>query len=90
MYAQTLERWLTFWQKSCVLPRGRKPSRADWQAAIERFITALKLDLKAHPISWWQRIRLLHDLQKSLAAQSLPSEALRPLVMAIILHVYLG
>lgn len=86
-----LDRWLVLWAQSLPrLPRGKKKVESpDWQAAIERFIVALKTDIAAAPLSWWARIRLLHGLQKALTAQGVPGEALRPLVLAIILRVYL-
>ena len=84
-----LEVWLALWGQSLpTAARGRPPTSADWQCAVERFIAALKADLDAAPVSWLGRIRLLHGLQKTLAAQGVPGEALRPLVLAIILRVY--
>ncbi|TXF13729.1 hypothetical protein [Pelomicrobium methylotrophicum] len=89
MDRQRLQRWLALWDE--VRPRAkRKPNRSDWEAAIERFIAALKRDLAGEPLSWWQRICLLHALQKELARRGVPGEALRPLVLAIILNVYLA
>lgn len=87
---ERLATWLELWQQA--LPKGvrGKPKPGDWQAAIERFITALKAELARSPLSWWARIRMLNGLQKALAAQGVPGEALRPLLLAIILRVYLA
>lgn len=92
MQPDRLDAWLGLWAQSLPrMPRGKKkPDAPDWQAAIERFIVALKTDVAAAPLSWWARIRLLHGLQKALAAQGVPGEALRPLMLAIILRVYLA
>lgn len=79
--------WLSLWQYA--LPR-RAVKKQEWQAAIERFLTALKRNLEAAPLGWWPRILLLYRLQKALAAQGVPAEALRPLVLAIVLRVYLA
>jgi len=85
-----LDAWLKLWQQSLPKRVRGKPQAVDWQAAIERFIVALKADLATAPLSWWRRIRLLHRLQKALAAQGVPGEALRPLQIAIVLRVYLA
>lgn len=85
---ERLNSWLALWQQA--LPRQSRGQVRDWQAALERFLVLLKADLAAAPISWWSRVRLLYRLQKALAAQGVPGEALRPLVLAIILRVYLG
>lgn len=87
---ERLATWLELWQQA--LPQGGrgKPKPGDWQAAIERFIATLKVETATSPLSWWMRIRLLHGLQKALAAQGVPGEALRPLLLAIILRVYLA
>ncbi len=82
--------WLGLWQKSLPQNMRRQPRPADWQSAIEHFIVALKADLAAAPLSWWSRVRLLHELQKALAAQGMPGTALRPLLLAIILRAYLA
>ncbi|MFN3885129.1 MAG: hypothetical protein ACK4Q4_10270, partial [Rhodocyclaceae bacterium] len=86
---ERLARWLELWQHA--LPRKRgKPGPGDWEAAIERFLAALKAELDGARLSWWARIRMLNALQKALAAQGVPGEALRPLLLAIILRVYLA
>lgn len=90
MSKDRLEVWLVLWQQSLPAASRARPTSADWQGAIERFIAALRADLVAAPISWWARIRLLHRLQKALAAQGVPGEALRPLALAIILRVYIA
>ena len=41
-----LEVWLALWGQSLpTAARGRPPTSADWQCAVERFIAALKADL---------------------------------------------
>ncbi|MCX7897216.1 MAG: hypothetical protein N2441_05015, partial [Rhodocyclaceae bacterium] len=87
-HAKRLAAWLELWQQALPKGMGRKPKPRDWEAAIECFIAALKADVEEKPLSWWMRIRLLHELQKALAAQGVPGEALRPLLLAIILRVY--
>lgn len=90
MTTDRLDTWLTLWRQAQPVPRKGKLPPAEWQAAIEKFIGALQKDLATDPLSWWQKVRLLHRLQKSLSAAGLPGEALRPLVLAIILRVYLA
>lgn len=85
-----LDLWLDLWQRALPAHKRSKPKKADWAETIERFIAALRADIVAQPLSWLARVRLLHRLQKALAAQGVPAEALRPLVLAIVLRVYLA
>jgi hypothetical protein len=87
---ERLETWLRLWREAMPAARRHKPSAADWNAAIERFIISLAADLKAAPLGWWARVRLLHRLQQALTSSGVPGEAVRPLVLAVILRVYLA
>ncbi|GAB6050291.1 hypothetical protein JCM16106_11370 [Hydrogenophilus islandicus] len=77
------------WQHEwlAVMPRRKKASSAEWEAAIAAFLRAIERLQAESPIGLWGRVRVLHRFQRWLAASSgIDKERLRPLVVAIALN----
>lgn len=75
------ERWLAH------MPRRKKSSSAEWEAAISAFLREIDALQQQEPLGFWSRVRVLYHFQKWLAAVGgLDKERLRPLVVAIALR----
>lgn len=87
--ASSVEARFAAWQEAWVaaLPRRKKITAKEWEAALAAFLQAIRKEEAAAPLGFWGNVRVLYRFQRWLAAStSLDKERLRPLVVAIILN----